>query len=53
MRDVPPPGEGIARGSPVCTVFARGRDAAACYAALVRRAALVYQEIERAGRRSA
>ncbi|HEX5435614.1 MAG TPA: ATP-grasp domain-containing protein [Gemmatimonadaceae bacterium] len=47
MRDVPHPGERIARGRPVCTVFARGRDGSACYAALVRRAGQVYEQLDR------
>jgi hypothetical protein len=38
FRDIPHPGEHIAAGRPVCTVFARGSDAATCHAALVRRA---------------
>lgn len=46
VRDVPAPGERIARGRPVCTVFARGRDGADCYAALNARAAALYRLIE-------
>lgn len=46
VRDVPHPGERIARGSPVCTIFARGRSAAECRAALVRRARKLYSDIE-------
>lgn len=42
VRDVPRPGERIERGAPVCTVFAEGRDAAACRAALAARAETVY-----------
>lgn len=45
VRDVPHPGERIAAGRPVCTVFGTGPDAAACYAALVRRAGRVYAEL--------
>jgi predicted ATP-grasp superfamily ATP-dependent carboligase len=45
LRDVPPPGARIPRGKPICTLFARGADAAACYAELVRRAAALYTEI--------
>ena len=45
VRDVPQPGERIPVGRPVCTVFADGRDAAACHAELVRRAELVYAEL--------
>jgi predicted ATP-grasp superfamily ATP-dependent carboligase len=42
VRDVPHPGERIAAGRPVCTVFAEAADAAGCYAALVARAARIY-----------
>jgi len=45
IRDIPRPGERIPAGRPVCTVFAAGLDAAACDAALVRRAELVYAEL--------
>jgi uncharacterized protein len=45
LRDIPPPGERIRAGKPVCTVFATGSDALACHAALVRRAGVVYQEL--------
>lgn len=34
VRDIPQPGERILRGRPVCTVFAIGATAAACYEAL-------------------
>ena len=47
VRDVPHPGERIPAGRPVCTVFADARDAAACYDALVHRAARVYAELAR------
>ena len=54
VRDIPAPGERIARGSPICTIFARGRTSALCYAALVRRARARFAEIEgRMHRRSA
>lgn len=45
LRDIPQPGERIPRGRPVCTVFARGRDAKACHAALVKRAQGIYHAI--------
>jgi predicted ATP-grasp superfamily ATP-dependent carboligase len=45
IRDVPHPGERIGAGSPVCTVLAAGRDAAACYRALARRAGAVYADL--------
>ena len=47
IRDIPRPGQRIAAGQPVCTVFANGRDAAACHAALVMRAEDVYAQLER------
>jgi predicted ATP-grasp superfamily ATP-dependent carboligase len=53
IRDVPHPGERIRRGSPVCTLLARGRDAAACHGALVRRAAALYRELDAMARRTA
>ena len=46
IRDIPRPGEQISVGSPVCTVFATGRDATTCHAALVRRAARVYAQLD-------
>jgi predicted ATP-grasp superfamily ATP-dependent carboligase len=42
LRDIPHPGERIAAGRPVCTIFASGRDIATCHAALVERATQVY-----------
>jgi predicted ATP-grasp superfamily ATP-dependent carboligase len=47
VQDVPRPGERIAVGQPICTVFARGRDAETCRMALVRRAEEVYSELRR------
>jgi uncharacterized protein len=47
VRDIPHPGERIPEGQPVCTVFAEGRDAAACRDALVHRADRVYAELDR------
>ena len=45
VRDIPRPGARICAGRPVCTVFAAGRDAVACHAALVGRAWRVYAEL--------
>jgi predicted ATP-grasp superfamily ATP-dependent carboligase len=45
VRDVPRPGERISRGHPICTVFAEGADAAACYAGLVDRARGIYAAV--------
>jgi predicted ATP-grasp superfamily ATP-dependent carboligase len=54
VRDIPAPNERIARGSPICTIFASGRTSALCYAALVRRARIRFAEVEgRMRRRSA
>ncbi len=46
IRDVPHPGEEIADGRPVCTVFASGHDATSCHAALVRCAERVYADLD-------
>lgn len=48
VRDVPQPGERIAAGRPICTIFAEAADAAGCYAALVRRAEALYADLEAA-----
>ena len=46
VRDIPAPGERIARGSPICTIFASERTSALCYAALVRCARIRFAEVE-------
>lgn len=46
VRDVPHPGERILRGRPICTVFARGRDAAECRRRLVATAAALEHRVE-------
>jgi predicted ATP-grasp superfamily ATP-dependent carboligase len=46
LGDVPPSGERIARGRPICTIFARGRTVASCHAALARRARAVYHALD-------
>jgi hypothetical protein len=38
LADIPLPGQPIARGQPVCTLYSRGRSAADCLAKLLRRA---------------
>ena len=53
VRDISPPGTRFAPREPICTIFARGRNAAACFAALARRAALLYRDVERREARSA
>ena len=45
VADVPRPWTTIRRGEPICTVFAEADDSAACYRQLVRRAAVVYEEV--------
>jgi predicted ATP-grasp superfamily ATP-dependent carboligase len=45
VRDLPFPGERIGRSHPTCTVFARGADRKACYAALVAAGAAVEKMI--------
>jgi predicted ATP-grasp superfamily ATP-dependent carboligase len=47
VRDISPPGTRFAPREPICTIFARGRVAAACFAALLRRAARLYRDVER------
>jgi predicted ATP-grasp superfamily ATP-dependent carboligase len=53
VRDVPHPGERIAAGRPVCTVFASGADAEACHIALVRKADSIYEQLGRWTREAA
>lgn len=45
VRDVPHTHEKIPAGGPICTVYAAGRDAAECHAALVRRAEEIYADV--------
>jgi predicted ATP-grasp superfamily ATP-dependent carboligase len=53
MADVPHSGERIARGRPICTVFADGRDARHCLRALEVKAGAVYRAVEPAARGAA
>src|SRR5436309_1769128 len=53
VRDISPPGTRFAPREPICTIFARGRDAAACFATLTRRAARLYHDVERREAQSA
>jgi predicted ATP-grasp superfamily ATP-dependent carboligase len=53
VADVPRPGERIARGRPICTVFAAARDAAACLRGLTAKADAVYRALEPAARGAA
>jgi uncharacterized protein len=53
LADIPQEGQRIARGRPICTVFATGRDAERCLLALVARAASVYRAVEPAARGAA
>jgi predicted ATP-grasp superfamily ATP-dependent carboligase len=53
LADIPHPGEHIRRGRPICTVFAQGRDGAACRRLLIRRAGAIYRMVERKGSRAA
>jgi predicted ATP-grasp superfamily ATP-dependent carboligase len=50
LRDIPHPDETISKGRPICTVFAHASSAAACRAALARRATEIYGRVERGGR---
>jgi len=43
VRDVPNPGDRIAAGHPICTVFAEGRDSKECEAGLVTAANWIYE----------
>ena len=52
LADIPHPGERIARGRPICTVFARGRTAQACRAALAAAAARVFRATALRGRKA-
>ena len=45
VRDVPQPGERIAAGRPICTIFAEADDDSGCYGALVRRAERLYSSL--------
>ena len=49
VRDISAPSQRCRRGQPICTIFARGRDAAECRAALGRRAAALYAQLEAHG----
>lgn len=51
IRDVPRPGESIAAGQPICTVFAHAADAEACHRALVRRADAIFRATGRSDAR--
>ncbi len=53
LADIPHPGEKVRRGRPICTVFASGHDAAACYRLLLRRASRVYQAAQSGRERAA
>ena len=50
VADVPHPGERIAAGRPICTVYATGRDGDACVRALFAKAGGVYRAVEPAAR---
>jgi predicted ATP-grasp superfamily ATP-dependent carboligase len=53
MADIPHPGKRIARGRPICTVFATGRDAQSCMRALVAKAQSVYRALDPVARGAA
>ena len=50
MADIPSPGQRIARGRPICTVFATGRSSGTCLRALTSKGASVYRATEPAAR---
>jgi uncharacterized protein len=45
FADIPHPGESIATGRPICTVFARASGDSTCVRRLVRKAGLVYRRV--------
>jgi predicted ATP-grasp superfamily ATP-dependent carboligase len=45
VADIPHPGESIATGRPICTVFARASDESTCVRRLVRQARVVYRRV--------
>ncbi len=45
VADIPHRGERIGRGHPICTVFAKGRDARECHEQLVRNAGRIYRAV--------
>jgi len=53
VRDISAPGTRFAPREPICTIFARGRTAAACFATLAHRAARLYHDVERREAQSA
>ena len=53
LADIPQEGQRIARGRPICTVFATGRNAEACLRALMSKAASIYRAVEPAARGAA
>ena len=53
MADIPHPWTQVSAGEPVCTVFAEGADAASCRAALVVRAADIYDQLDKWHREAA
>jgi predicted ATP-grasp superfamily ATP-dependent carboligase len=53
LADVPCPGERIAAGRPICTVFGWGRDGGACTTALFAAAERVYRGVGRRARGAA
>lgn len=53
IADVPHPGERIARGRPICTVFAEGRNVEECHRRLLSQAEAVYRAVEPAVRGAA
>jgi predicted ATP-grasp superfamily ATP-dependent carboligase len=46
FADIPHPGERIRRGHPICTVFAKANNSAACQRLLLKRASSVYRVAE-------
>jgi len=53
VADIPPPGQHIARGRPICTVFAESRHPESCRQLLTRRARSVYRAVKSSRRQAA
>ena len=53
LADVPPPGQFIRQGGPICTVFAEARHPESCRRLLTRRARLIYRAVKSSRRQAA
>ena len=53
LADVPPPGQYIRQGRPICTVFAKALEPGSCRQLLTRRARLIYRAVKSSRRQAA